>query len=117
MQVEAPEEVRPKNDALTFLRRRRNLLRGRNVRPDMAFAGQPPRVAEEGDVVFDDIRAILVAGSLSRHEGSGLTSRRCGREAGLGDKGPHQHFSKLRALQKRHIREILGERNFFLSYI
>ena len=61
----------------------------------LALAGQPPRVAEEGHVVFDDIRAIPVTGSLSRHGSSGSTRRRHGEETRLGDDGPRQHFGKL----------------------
>ena len=75
-------------DHITYLRR--------DTRLDVALAGQPPRVAEVGDVVLDDIRAIPVAGSLSRHGSSGLMKRRRTEETGLGDDGPRQHFSVVR---------------------
>ena len=69
-QAKAAQEVRAKDYPLAFLRRRRDLHLRRETDLHLVLAGQPPRLAEEVDVVLVDVGAVLV--SAAQHEGKKL---------------------------------------------
>ena len=71
--TEAAQEVRAKDYPLAFLRRRRDLLLRRETDPHLVLAGQPPRLAEEVDVVHMDEGAVPVPAVL--HGGEKLARK------------------------------------------
>ena len=97
--------MRAEDDALTFLWRRRDLLLRLDACLDVSLAGQPPRVAEVDDVVFNDVRAVPVSGSCARLGSSRSMERSCGRKAELGDKGPRLRFGMSRDCSGSGMRE------------
>ena len=72
-QAEAAQEVRAEDYSLAFLRRRRDLLLRRETDLHLVLAGQPPRLAEEVDVVRVDVGAVPVSAVL--HDGKKLTRK------------------------------------------
>ena len=72
-QTEATQEVRAKDYPLAFLRRRRDLLLQRETNMHLVLAGQPPRLAEEVDVVRMDVGAVPVSAVL--HDGEKLARK------------------------------------------
>ena len=86
-QAKAAQEVRAEHYPPAFLRHRRDLLLRRKTDPHLVLAGQPPRLAEEVDVVRVDVGAVPV--SAVQHDGKKLMRkgaattkvRPCGGEA------------------------------------
>ena len=72
-QAEAAQEVRAEDYLLAFLRRRRDLLLRRETDPHLVLAGQPPRLAEEVDVVHMGVGAVPIPAVL--HGGEKLTRK------------------------------------------
>ena len=72
-QAEAAQEVRAEDHPLALLRPRRDFLRRREADLHFVCVGQPPRVAEEVDVVVMDDGAVPILAKLlyvGRHSGS-----------------------------------------------
>ena len=65
-QADAAQEMRAEDHPLALLRLRRDLLRGRETDPHPVRAGQPPRLAEELDVVLMDVGAVPIPAVLHR---------------------------------------------------
>ena len=65
-QADAAQEMRAEDYPLAFLRLRRDLLRGRETDPHLVRDGQPPRLAEELDVVLMDVGAVPIPTVLHR---------------------------------------------------
>ena len=63
-QADAVQEMRAEDHPLAFLRLRRDLLLRRETDPHLIRAGQPPRLAEELDVVLMDVGAVPVPAVL-----------------------------------------------------
>ena len=63
-QAEAAQEVRAEDHPLALLRPRRDFLRRREADLHFVRAGQPPRVAEEVDVVVMDVGAVPIPAKL-----------------------------------------------------
>ena len=86
-QAEAAQEMRAEDYPLAFLRRRRDLLLRRETDPHLVLAGQPPRLAEELDVVHMDegavpVPAVLHGGEkLTRKSAAAEKARPCGGKA------------------------------------
>ena len=72
-QAKAVQEVRAEDYPLALLRRRPDLPLWRKTDPHMVLAGQPPRLAEEVDVVRVDVGAVPVSAVL--HGGKKLTRK------------------------------------------
>ena len=62
----AAQEVRAEDHPLALLRLRRDFLHRREADLHLVRAGQPPRVAEELDVVVVDVGAIPIPAMLLR---------------------------------------------------
>ena len=69
-QAKAAQEVRAEDYPLAFLRRRRDLPLRREADLHVTFAGQPPHLAEEIDVVIVNFGAVPCFGT--RHGGRGI---------------------------------------------
>ena len=69
-QADAAQEMRAKDHPLAFLRLRRDLLRRRETDPHLVRVGQPPRLAEELDMILMDVGAVPIPAVL--HRGMGL---------------------------------------------
>ena len=63
-QAKAAQEVRAEDHPLALLRPRRDFLRRRKADLHFVCAGQPPRVAEEVDVVVMDDGAVPIPAKL-----------------------------------------------------
>ena len=63
-QADATQEMRAEDYPLAFFRLQRDLLLRRETDPHLVRAGQPPRLAEEVDVVHVDVGAVLVPAVL-----------------------------------------------------
>ena len=62
-QDDAAQEMRVEDYPLAFPRLRRNLLRRRETDLHLVRPGQPPRLAEEFDVIFVDVGAVPIPAS------------------------------------------------------
>ena len=72
--ADAAQEVRAKDHPLALLRLRRDFLRRREADLHLVRAGQPPRLAEEFDVILVDVGAVPIPGVLHRGVGLAKTS-------------------------------------------
>ena len=63
-QAEAAQEVRAEDHPLAIPRRQPDFLLRRKADLHFVRAGQPPRVAEEVDVVVMDVRAVPIPAKL-----------------------------------------------------
>ena len=81
-QAEAAQEVRAEDYPLAFLRRRRDLLLLCKTDPHLVLAGQPPRLAEEVDVILVDVGAVPIPAELLRGGRHGENERGGGGTSG-----------------------------------
>ena len=65
-QAEAAQEMRAEDHPLALPRLRRNFLRRRKTDLHLVSAGQPPRIAEELDVILVDVGAVPIPAILLR---------------------------------------------------
>ena len=101
-QADAAQEMRAEDYPLAFLRLRRNLLLRRETDPHLVCAGQPPRLAEELDVILMDVGAVPIPAVL--HRGVGLARmsvaaenrvvERCGGEALLQERAEGRRWRR-----------------------
>ena len=65
-QADAAQEMRAEDYPLPLPRLRRNLLRRRETDLHLVRAGQPPRLAEELDVILVEVGAVPIPAILLR---------------------------------------------------
>ena len=85
-QADAAQEMQAEDHPLAFLRLRRDLLLMREMDPHLIRARQPPRLAEELDVVLMDVGAVPVPavlhGGVRPERTSAAEERMVGRHGG-----------------------------------